>query len=115
MALDGSFGRVRALLERIPPEALDNPELAALLAYAEVIRPSLESAEAYLAIAERRATEVPEERRAAFQGLLATARLTLARWRGDHRGRSWTTCARSWSRLRPGRSATWPRRTTSGR
>lgn len=84
IALDGSFTRVKALLEPLPPEALANPELAALLAYAEVVRPSLESAASYLAIAERHAPEVPEDRRRAFDGLLATTRLTLARWRGDY-------------------------------
>jgi LuxR family maltose regulon positive regulatory protein len=83
IALDGSFGRVRELLEPLPPEALENPELAALLAYAAVIRPSLDSAASYLAIAERHAAQVPEDRRRAFEGLVATARLTLARWTGD--------------------------------
>jgi LuxR family maltose regulon positive regulatory protein len=86
IALDGSFARVKALLEPLPPEALANPELAALLAYAEVIRPSLDTAESYLAIAERSASEVPEDRRRAFEGLVAAARLTLARWRGDYGG-----------------------------
>jgi LuxR family transcriptional regulator, maltose regulon positive regulatory protein len=84
LALDGSFATMRALLERFPPEAFDNPELAAFLAYGEVIRPSLDSAEAYIAVAETHASEVPEKRRHAFEAMLATARLTLARWRGDY-------------------------------
>ena len=86
MALDGSFARVRALLEPLPADAFANPELAALLAYAEVIRPSLDGAESYLSIAERHASEVPEDRRRAFEGLVATVHLTLARWRGDYGG-----------------------------
>ena len=86
LSLDGSFTRVRALLEPLPPDVFANPDLAALLAYAEVIRPSLDGAEAYLSIAERHASEVPEDRRRAFEGLVATVHLTLARWRGDYRG-----------------------------
>ncbi len=73
-----------ALLERFPLEALANPELAAFLAYGEVIRPSLDTAASYIAVAERHASEVPEERRRSFAAMLATARLTLARWRGDY-------------------------------
>ncbi len=84
IALDGSFATVRALLEPFPRDALDNPELAAFLAYGEVIRPSLDTAISYLALAERRASEVPAERRQTFEAMLAAARLTLARWRGDH-------------------------------
>ncbi len=84
LALDGSFATLRGLLERFPKNALDNPELAAFLAYGEVIRPSLESGQAYIALAERRAHEVPPERRALFQAMLTTAKLTLARWRGDY-------------------------------
>ena len=86
MALDGSFARVRALLEPLPADAFANPELAALLAYAEVIRPSLDGAESYLSIAERHASDVPEDQRRAFEGLVATVHLTLARWRGDYGG-----------------------------
>ncbi len=84
IALDGSFATMRALLEPFPQDALANPELAAFLAYGEVIRPSLDTAAAYIAVAERHASEVPEERRHSFAAMLATARLTLARWRGDY-------------------------------
>jgi LuxR family maltose regulon positive regulatory protein len=84
IALDGSFATMRALLEAFPREAFANPELAAFLAYGEVIRPSLDTAAAYIAFAENHASEVPGERRPAFDAMLATARLTLARWRGDY-------------------------------
>lgn len=84
IGLDGSFATVTALLDQFPTDALANPELAAFLAYGEVIRPSLETAAAYIAVAERHASEVPEERRQAFLAMLATARMTLARWRGDY-------------------------------
>jgi LuxR family maltose regulon positive regulatory protein len=84
IALDGSFATMRALLAAFPADALANPELAAFLAYGEVIRPSLDTAASYIAVAERHASEVPEERRRAFNAMLATARMTLARWRGDY-------------------------------
>ncbi len=84
LALDGNFATMRALLEPFPAEELANPELAAFLAYGEVIRPSLYTAELYIAMAERHASEVPQERRRAFGAMLATARMTLARWRGDY-------------------------------
>lgn len=84
IALDGSFATMTALLEPFPPDALANPELAAFLAYGEVIRPSLDTAAAYIAVAERHASEVPIERRRSFDAMLATARLTLALWRSDY-------------------------------
>jgi LuxR family maltose regulon positive regulatory protein len=84
IALDGSFATMRALLEPFPKDALANPELAAFMAYGEVIRPSLDSAASYIAVAERHASEVPEERRQSFEAMLAVTRLTLARWRGDY-------------------------------
>jgi LuxR family maltose regulon positive regulatory protein len=84
ISLDGSFATMRALLEPFPKEAFANPELAAFVAYGEVIRPSLDTAASYIAFAERHASEVRSERRPAFEAMLATARLTLARWRGDY-------------------------------
>ena len=84
ISLDGSFATMRALLGPFPKEAFANPELAAFLAYGEVIRPSLDTAASYIALAERHASEVPQERRPLFEAMLATARLTLARWRGDY-------------------------------
>lgn len=84
ISLDGSFATMGGLLQRFPKDAFENPELAAFLAYGEVIRPSLESGAGYIALAERHADEVPLERRQLFGAMLATARLTLARWRGDY-------------------------------
>ena len=83
LALDGSYAAMKALLDPFPADALANPELAAFLAYGEVIRPSLDTAAAYIAVAERHASEVPEDRRRRFAAMLATTKLTLARWRGD--------------------------------
>jgi LuxR family maltose regulon positive regulatory protein len=84
ISLDGSFATMRALLEPFPKEAFTNPELAAFLAYGEVIRPSLDTAASYIALAERHASEVPQDRLPLFEAMLTTARLTLARWRGDY-------------------------------
>jgi len=66
ISLDGSFATMRALLEPFPKEAFANPELAAFLAYGEVIRPSLDTAASYIALAELHAAEVPAERRPIF-------------------------------------------------
>ena len=82
--LDGSFATMRGLLEAFPKEAFANPELAAFLAYGEVIRPSLDTASAYIALAESHADEVPQERRPLFEGMLGAAKLTIARWHGDY-------------------------------
>ena len=84
MALDGSFATIRALLEPFPQDEFANPELAAFMAYGEVIRHSLDTAASYIAMAERHSSEVPEERQRVFGAMLATARMTLARWRGDY-------------------------------
>ena len=84
LGLDGSWATMTGLLAAFPAEALANPELAAFLAYGEVIRPALDTAASYIAVAERHASEVPEARRRSFEAMLATARLTLARWRGDY-------------------------------
>jgi LuxR family maltose regulon positive regulatory protein len=85
LSLDGSYATMTALLKAFPAHAFENPELAAFLAYGEVIRPSLDAAASYLAVAERHAAEVPEERRQTFEAMLVATRSTLARWRGDYR------------------------------
>ena len=84
LALDGGWATMTVLLAAFPAEALANPELAAFLAYGEVIRPALDTAASYIAVAERHASEVPDDRRRSFEAMLGTARLTLARWRGDY-------------------------------
>jgi LuxR family maltose regulon positive regulatory protein len=84
IALDGTYATIRGLLEQFPKDSFANPELAAFVAYGEVIRPSLDTGASYIALAERHAAEVPAERRRLFGAMLATARLTLARWRGDY-------------------------------
>ena len=68
IALDGSFATMRALLEPFPKEAFANPELAAFLAYGEVIRPSLDTAASYIALAERHAVRGARGAPAALRG-----------------------------------------------
>ena len=57
--------------------------LAALFAYIELTQHSLETAAAYIALADRHASEVLPERRHQCAVMLAVARLGLARGRGD--------------------------------
>ena len=66
-----------------PPMRCRIPELAALLAFVELTQHSLETAAAYIALAERHASEVLAERQRHFAVVLAIVRLELARRRGD--------------------------------
>ena len=59
------------------------PELAVVVADDELMGGSLNQAAAQLALAEQRASEVPEDRRARFDMMLYVTRLTLARRIGD--------------------------------
>ncbi len=83
LSLDGQVATIGALLAAFPADALSQPELAALLAYVELTQHSLETAAAYITMAERHASEVLAERRHQFAVMLAVARLALARRRGD--------------------------------
>jgi LuxR family maltose regulon positive regulatory protein len=83
LSLDGQVATIGALLAAFPPDALSHPELAALLAYVELNRHSLQTAAAYITLAERHASEVLAERQRQFSVMLAVVRLTLARRRGD--------------------------------
>lgn len=83
LVLNGRAAAIGALVAALPADVPTDPELAAFLAYREVTLRSLDSAEAYVATAEHRASEVPSDRRSRFGVALAIARLTLARRRGD--------------------------------
>ncbi len=83
LSLDGQVATIGALLAAFPADALSHPELAALLAYVELTQHSLETAAAYIALAERHASEVVAERQHQFAVMLAVVRLELARRRGD--------------------------------
>jgi LuxR family maltose regulon positive regulatory protein len=83
LALDGQVATVEALLTAFPAEAKSHPELATLLAYVELTQHSLERAAAYMALAERRASELHADRQRQFALMLALVRLAFARQRGD--------------------------------
>ena len=83
LLLDGQVATIGALLAAFPAEALSHPELAALLAFVELTQHSLDTAADYIALAERRASEVLSERQDHFAVTLAVVRLELARRRGD--------------------------------
>ena len=83
LSLDGQVATVGALLAAFPADALSQPELAELRAYVELTQHSLDTAAAYIALAERHASEVRAERRSHFAVMLAVDRLELARRRGD--------------------------------
>ena len=83
LSLDGRGVAIGALVAAFPTETLTDPELAAYVAYWEVTQHSLDAAAAYIALAERHASHVLPERQRRVEALLATARLALARRRGD--------------------------------
>ncbi len=84
--LDGLGATTYALLTGFPPGVIRaDPELARVFAGGAVWRGSLGDAETYIALAERNAGKVPDERRPRFEARLGLSRLQLARRRGDFR------------------------------
>jgi LuxR family transcriptional regulator, maltose regulon positive regulatory protein len=83
LSLDGQEATVGALLAAFPADAVSDPELTAVFAADQLARGSLDDAAAYIELAERNASAVPEERRRRFEVALEVARLSLARRRGD--------------------------------
>ena len=62
-----------------PSDGPASPERALLFGDRELTQGSLDSAAAYLSLAERHAAEVPDDRKRRFRVVLAVTRLTLAR------------------------------------
>ena len=83
LSLNGQEATVSALLSAFPADAVSDPELAAVFAGDQLARGSLDDAAAYVALAERNASAVSDERRRRLEVALAVARLSLARRRGD--------------------------------
>jgi LuxR family transcriptional regulator, maltose regulon positive regulatory protein len=83
LVLGGRGGTVREFLARFPAILAADPELAALRAYDELDRGSLEQAGRYLALAGQGSGSVPAERHERFEAMLAVLRLRLARQGGD--------------------------------
>jgi LuxR family transcriptional regulator, maltose regulon positive regulatory protein len=83
LALNGQHATLAALITAFPSDGPATPELALLFAYRELTEGSLESAGTYLALADRYATQVADDRKRRFDLVNAVTRLTLARRRGD--------------------------------
>jgi LuxR family transcriptional regulator, maltose regulon positive regulatory protein len=84
LVLDGQGSAVRDVLAEFPVSVLTaDPELAALMAGEELVRGTLEDAEAYLALSARGSASVPASRRDQFRVILAVVRMRSARQRGD--------------------------------
>jgi LuxR family transcriptional regulator, maltose regulon positive regulatory protein len=83
LSLDGRAGAIGSLVAAFPADSLTDPELAAYVAYWEATQHSLDGAAAYIALAERHVSHVLPQRQHRVEALLATARLALARRRGD--------------------------------
>ena len=83
LVLDGRGGTAREFLARFPAGLAADPELAALRAYDELDRGSLQEARRYLALAGQGAPSVPAGRRGRLEEMLAVLRLRLARQGGD--------------------------------
>jgi LuxR family maltose regulon positive regulatory protein len=84
LSLDGQDATMHALLAAFPEHTLSDPELARAFASDQLAYGTLDGAATYLALAERHASEVPEERRYLFSVALGVARMSLARRRGDY-------------------------------
>jgi LuxR family transcriptional regulator, maltose regulon positive regulatory protein len=83
LTLNGHGATVRALLAAFPPEAESDPELLTVYAADRLNGGSLDDAAAYVALAERHGSAVPDERRRRFEVALGIVRLALVRRRGD--------------------------------
>ena len=84
LALDGRAATVHALLARFPARVVSaDPELALVFARGQVAAGSLRDADTHIALAERNASKVTDDRRPGFEISLGFTRLMLARRRGD--------------------------------
>jgi LuxR family maltose regulon positive regulatory protein len=84
LVFDGRRATLRVLLAAFPPDALDaDAELALAFASGRLDDGLLDDGAAHIAVAERLAATVPDERRRLFDLRLSSAQLTLACQRGD--------------------------------
>jgi LuxR family transcriptional regulator, maltose regulon positive regulatory protein len=84
LLLNGEGETVHTLLDAFPADAPDgNGELAAVFALDQMLRGSLDDANAYIDLAEAQASMVPPERQARFLQTTLNVRLSIARRRGD--------------------------------
>ena len=83
LTLNGQGATVHALLAAFPAEAASDPELLTVYAADQLNGGSLDDVAAYIALAERHGSAVPDERRRRFEVALGLVRLALVRRRGD--------------------------------
>jgi LuxR family maltose regulon positive regulatory protein len=84
LLLQGRLATLRALLDTFPPDAADaDPEIALACGVTRAFDGLLDEGAAYVAGAERLRRVIPRERRWFFNLRLASAKLLLARRRGD--------------------------------
>jgi LuxR family transcriptional regulator, maltose regulon positive regulatory protein len=83
LTLNGEGATVHALLAAFPAEAAPDPELMTVYAADRLNSGSLDDVAAYIALAERHSSAVPDERRREFDIALGLVRLALVRRRGD--------------------------------
>jgi LuxR family transcriptional regulator, maltose regulon positive regulatory protein len=78
LLLRGQAATVGSLLTAFPADEFSDPQLDVACACHQLVCGTLDGAAAYIALAERHAAEVPDERRRRFEMLLAVARLSFA-------------------------------------
>jgi LuxR family transcriptional regulator, maltose regulon positive regulatory protein len=83
LTLNGQGATVHALLAAFPAEAASDPELLTVYAADQLNGGSLDDVAAYVALAERHRSAVPDARRLRFEVALGLVRLALVRRRGD--------------------------------
>jgi LuxR family maltose regulon positive regulatory protein len=83
LSLHGQNGTLAALTATFSTDASSGPDVALLYAIREMTEGSLDAATAYLALTERHASEVADDRKRRFDLTVAVTRMSLARRRGD--------------------------------
>jgi LuxR family transcriptional regulator, maltose regulon positive regulatory protein len=83
LSLHGQNGTLAALTATFSTDASFGPDVALLYAIREMTEGSLDAATAYLALTERHASEVADDRKRRFDLTVAVTRMSLARRRGD--------------------------------
>ena len=87
LTLDGQAQTIQALVRAFPKgAAADDPELALVRAWGEVVQGHLDEAAAHLAVAESQVEAAPPDRRRRLRVAMASLKLALARRRGDFAG-----------------------------
>jgi LuxR family maltose regulon positive regulatory protein len=84
LILEGQLLTSAVLVDAFPPEMRSDPQLAWVIAGIKLMQSSLDDAAAYLAIAERHADAVRDERVPSFELGVATVRLAVDARRGDY-------------------------------